>query len=184
MLLDRPVAGGLTLYPPRAMTPAGRPAEEFYLLRADAELDRAIDIRVAEPDGSLRRTWLAEYVAAQMNGLLRLAPGWDGHRARAIADDAVSSAANLILAVADDLTIPPQLFPLVDGGIQFEWHAGPDTVEIEIDPAGRAYGFVSGPDGSALDDAINDHDEGELAVVRDAVRRLSSRAAGADASTS
>lgn len=141
-LLDPPVTQGSTLYPRTTLvSPSVRAAEDFYM-RGSKEPARQIKIRVTGPDGSLRNTWLAEQMEEHLNSLLRLTPGWDGRRARPLTAEAVGSAVGLLFAVASDFSLPPQLFPLPDGGIQMEWHAG-QSVEIEVDAAGDAHVLIT-----------------------------------------
>jgi hypothetical protein len=141
-LLDRPLAAGATLYP-RSLSPSpsARSAEDFYL-RGSGPPARQVTIQMTGPDGSLRRTWLAAHLEQQINGLLCLEPGWDGGRARPITDKAVGSAIRVLFAVASDLSLPPQLFPLPDGGLQMEWHAG-RSVEVELDACGDVHVLVT-----------------------------------------
>jgi len=176
-LLDPPISAGSTLYPQRApISPADRGAEDFYLL--GLRPTRQITITVSAPDGSLRRTWLAMYMEEQVNGLLTLPPGWDGRRALPPTDEAVRSAIDVLFAVADELSLPPQVFPLPDGGLQLEWHAG-ESVEIEVDSAGEAHLLATDVAASIVhNDALDVRNEASLAQARAAIRRLSVRLAG------
>jgi hypothetical protein len=116
----------------------------------------------------------------RLNALLRLRLGWDGYRAQPLSMDAVEAAVDVLFGMADDLSLPPQLFPLPDGGIQMEWHADGEDLEIEVDPAGSAHVLASDASGLVVVDA-------ELApsrpqtqyAARKALHRLSERLAGA-----
>ena len=174
-LLDRPLAAGSTLYPQTMpVSPSVRAAEDFYL-RGSGQPGRQILIQVTGPAGSLRRTWLATHMEQQINGLLRLAPGWDGRRARPLTDEAVGSAIGLLFAVASDLSLPPQLFPLPDGGLQMEWHAG-QSVEIEVDAVGDAHVLVADESGDILtNEELAPADDVILARTRRVIEDLSVR---------
>jgi hypothetical protein len=181
LLLDRPVAAGLTLSPQAQAPPPGlQAAEDFYLRGSDRQFDRTIEIRVRARDGNLRRTWLAAHMEDRLNALLRLRLGWDGYRAQPLSMDAVEAAVDVLFGMADDLSLPPQLFPLPDGGIQMEWHADGEDLEIEVDPAGSAHVLATDASGLVVVDA-------ELApsrpqtqhAARKALHRLSERLAGA-----
>ncbi len=141
-LLDRPATDGATFYP-RTLpaSPSVQAAEDFYQRGSDEPI-RQVALQVTGPDGSLRRSWLAAYMEEQVNELLKLRTGWDGRRARPVAYQAVQSAMELLFALASDLSLPPQLFPLPDGGLQMEWHAG-RSVEIEVDSLGDAHVLVA-----------------------------------------
>jgi hypothetical protein len=174
-LLDRPLANGSTLYPRmRPVSPGVQAAEDFYL-SGSGQPARQIAIQVTGSDGSLRRTWLASHMEEQVNALLRLRPGWDGRHALPLSDEAVGSAIGLLFAVASDLSLPPQLFPLPDGGLQMEWHAG-QSVEVEIDAAGDAHVLVADETGAiVINEEVTPGDESQLSRTRQAIEQLSVR---------
>ena len=172
------MAAGATLYPnvPRALSTVG---EDFYLHGPETEVQRQITIQVVGPDGNLRNTWLARYMEEKINGLLCLRAGWDGYRARPVSYEAVTAGLNLLFGVAGDLSLPPQVFPLVDGGLQMEWHAD-QSVEIEVDGRGEAHVLTTDEAGTVVINeelALGDH--AALARVRRALRQLSAHLAGA-----
>lgn len=172
-LLDPPVTQGSTLYPRTSLVSLSvRAAEDFYM-RGSKEPAQQIKIRVTGPDGSLRKTWLAEQMEENINALLRLGPGWDGRRARALTTEAAGSAIGLIFALATDLSLPPQLFPLPDGGIQIEWHAG-QSVEIEVDAAGDAHLLIANErDEIVANTELVPEDEALLGSTRQVIENLS-----------
>jgi hypothetical protein len=176
-LLDGPLASASTLYPRRQPpSPTLEAAEDFYIHGIDQGV-RQVQIQVSGPDGSLRRTWLASYMEEQVTSLLRLPHGWDGRRACRVTERAIGSGIELVFAVAGDLSLPPQIFPLPDGGIQMEWHAG-ESVEIEIDPAGDAHVLVTDEGGHiVLNEEIIERDGSLMWSVRKAVEQLSTRIA-------
>lgn len=181
LLLDRPVSPGLT-FSAQAQnpTPELQAAEDFYLKGVDSQPDRRIQIRVLAADGSLRRTWLAAHMEDQINFLLKLRAGWDGYRAEPLSVEAAKAGIEILFAIADDLALPPQLFPLLDGGIQLEWHAAGNDVEIEVDATGRAHTLATDAAGRIVVDEELEHDQGQgLHATRTALRRLSARLAGA-----
>ena len=178
-ILDPPLAAGSTLYPHDGFALSDvQAAEEFCLRGVDREPDRRIEVRVAA-DRSLRRMWLATYAEEQVNALLRLPPGWDGYRGRQLTQEAVAAAIDVLFAIADDMSLPPQLFPLPDGGIQLEWHAAGWDVEIEVDSVGSGYALATDAEGAVIADGeVTPGQTPTLTQVQDAVRRLSARLAG------
>ncbi len=179
LLLNRPMAAGSTLQPlARPEMPALRSAEDFYLHGANGESHLRLEIRVWDAGESNRRTWLAAYAEEQLNSLLRLRPGWDGYRARPLTMEATKTAVDILFAIVDDLSLPPQIFPLRDGGIQLEWHSGDEDIEIEVDAAGRAHVLATDAKGEIV---LNEElDRGRvLDLIKEAVRGLSDRLAGA-----
>jgi hypothetical protein len=177
-LLDRSLADSSTLYPRRpAASPGVKAANDFYLHGTVAP--RQIHIQVTAPDGSLRRTWLAAHMEQEVNSLLLLPTGWDGYRAHPLTDEAVTSAVEILFALAGELSLPPQLFPLPDGGLQMEWHVG-QSVEIEIDAAGAAHVLVVDDSGEVtLNDDLAPGDEALLARTRRVIDDLALRLARA-----
>lgn len=113
---------------------------------------------------------------SQINALRRLRPGWDGHRADPVSDEAVGSVVRLISRFVSELSLPPMAFPIPDGGFQLEWHAGPQSVEVEVDGAGEAHVFATDESGRILvnTEVVNDDDE-TLVQAQQAVEWLSMR---------
>lgn len=76
-------------------------------------------------EGSPLSGWWKSHVARHVVAALRALPGgWNGHGA-----EPVTPAA---LAVAEAL----QVIPRANGGIQIEWHANGQDVEIAVEPDG------------------------------------------------
>jgi hypothetical protein len=151
-LLDR-IATSSTLYQPARRSPALREAQNFYERGAPA-VERSITI---EPfDDNV--IWLTSFMQDRLNELLRLPDGWDGYRANAVDLHAALGAADVALTVGATTTLPPQVFPLANGGIQLEWHAAGQSVEIEIDPGGEAHILAVASDGTELinEDLLDD----------------------------
>lgn len=173
-LIDRPITAGSTLssraYP---VAPDLQPAEDFY--EQGAASGRDVTIRVASPT-SPQQAWLASYMESQINALRRLRRGWDGHRAESVSDEAVRSVVHLISRFATGLSLPPMVFPIPDGGLQLEWHADRQSVEIEVDGMGDAHALATDEDGSILlnTELVAGEDDG-LAQAQQAVEQLSTR---------
>jgi hypothetical protein len=97
---------------------------------------------------SARRNFLGPTLIA-VGKLLELRPGWDGRRAKSITGRALSSSIHLLLLVTGNTEQVPQVFPLPDGGLQLEWHAGV-SLEVEIDGDGRTHALVADESGQIL----------------------------------
>jgi hypothetical protein len=176
-LLDRPIATGATLYPQAGRDRVERQdAEDFYLQPGPSAPKRQIFIQLSAAQGNLR--WLADHVQNEVNAMLALGDGWDGHRAKPITEEAVGSTIGLVFALCDDLSLPPQFFPLPDGGVQIEWHVGGEAMEVEIDRSGDAHGLATDRAGAVIFDSSLEPTAIEtLLPVQTIVRRLSIRAA-------
>jgi hypothetical protein len=171
-LLNRPIVTGSTIVPAWEDVLSGlEAAKEFY---ASAAWQRR-NVRIWPGDPS--QVWLGRYLENQLNALLSLQDRWDGYRARPVTSEAVDSAVRVAFVVADDQTLPPQIFPLNDGGVQLEWRVGGEELEIEVDGAGEIH--VLATDGSAealLDVELSTEGRAVLQTVRHLVERLSRRA--------
>lgn len=105
--------------------------------------------RVGLPDGLGRET--ANSLTKAIQSLFRLRQleaRWDGHSAEVLTDDACETAVRLLVALAIPAPPTAQLVPLTDGGVQLEWHAGGNDIEIEVDRSGEIHVFISAADGS------------------------------------
>ena len=110
-------------------------ARDFYESGAPTRSERRIEILPRDETGA----WLARWMEDNINELLSLPNGWDGVRAREVSLDAARSAGSVAFAIALSDKLPPQVFPLADGGLQLEWHAAGLSLEIEIDGIGDAH---------------------------------------------
>ena len=99
--------------------------------------------------GQPRPLW-ADAAERQLNELLALEPGWDGYRAREVADTAVEATVEVLDRFMNEALEFPDLFPLSDGGIQIEWHADGVDIEIEVSREGDAFVLATGPDDTVL----------------------------------
>src|SRR5664279_237152 len=77
---------------------------------------------------------LMNFAVGKLNQLLRLEHGRDGLGAAQIAENAAATAIQWLDLLAEDDTFPTQIFPLPNGGVQVEWPAGGESLEIEIGP--------------------------------------------------
>ncbi|HEY0871691.1 MAG TPA: hypothetical protein VGD55_14930 [Acidothermaceae bacterium] len=94
---------------------------------------------------AVHAAWLS-HATDTLNRLLALEQAWDGQRARPVTPAAVTGMIAILAVVMDDDLASPQIFPLPDGGLQAEWHAGGHDVEIEIEGDGAVYVIATTPD--------------------------------------
>jgi hypothetical protein len=131
----------------------------------------------------MRCDWLASHIESRINELLTLGPGWDGYHANLITIDAVGTVVDVLAHLSTDLVVPPLVFPLPDGGMQVEWHAGREAVEIEVDAEGDAHLLVTDETGAiVMNTELPPDDSAGFAAARRAVERLSARLLRADLS--
>jgi hypothetical protein len=169
--LADPPATGLTLQPPAAPSPSALTGDQPGPAR----------FVTIEVPGIPRwnRPWFVQYVEAELNALCALPERWDGHHAQPITDRAIEGTIQVLGALMDQTSPPPQLFPLPDGGIQAEWHVAGNKIEIEIEGTGDAYLLADRGDGSVVAEGVatrNDPD-GAVTAAREFLRALASRLA-------
>jgi hypothetical protein len=174
-ILDYQTVSGATSYPLEGFVPTSVSDPNDYG-SADDDGAREVEITLSARD---RRIWLAEHARRELNELLRLRPRWDGHRARSITDEAVRSTVQTLFEIAEELSLPPQFFPLPDGGIQYEWHVGGQSVEVEVGAGGIAHVLATDRDGEVLAEGQLGSDGELIQSVGAIVRQLSFRAASA-----
>jgi hypothetical protein len=76
-------------------------------------------------------------VAAKLNALLALAPGWNSYDASPIREESVETAWALLSCALGPQMPLPYVVPLPTGGVQLEWHTEHLDLEIEIEGPDR-----------------------------------------------
>lgn len=112
---------------------------------------------------STRFNALIDVVAQQLRELRLLRPGWDGESARSVTDEAIFGAAGLLGRILDAESEPPQIFPLTDGGVQIEWYAAGDEIDIDVDSHGTAHVLATTPNGeTVIEGSADPHQPSQL----------------------
>ena len=71
-----------------------------------------------------------------IDGLARLKANWDGYASAPLNPDILASARKLIRSLARQFPIAiPNVIPMTGGRMQFEWHKGRKSLELEIEDA-------------------------------------------------
>lgn len=70
---------------------------------------------------------------AGIEQLAKLPADWNGYGASPIDPDVIESASKLINRLPADAVSPPQVVPMTRGRLQFEWHRGRRSLELEIE---------------------------------------------------
>jgi hypothetical protein len=174
-------ASGTTQEPqPPPELPTVDAAQDFYIYGARAHAvfqvkwHGAAPLRWADP-------WdrLLEAVAFDLVRLQDLRPGWDGRRARRVTPEAMRSTLEILGRILNVNSEPPQVFPLPTGGIQLEWLAGGDEIEIEIDSSGASRVLAESTTGNTIAEGDLDpsQPDGLIAVVAEFLTELSAHVA-------
>lgn len=81
-------------------------------------------------------------VEKRLQALSELKAGWDGANGRAVHSASLVHASRIAQQALRAGLAGPELFPVPDGGVQFEWSVGPVGLELEIEPCSRAMVFA------------------------------------------
>ena len=131
-LSHRPIIGVATAPQP---WPSHRQPTKFLIQRDMASRDDQRQIAVTfPPNYSPAKLDLMNFAVGKLNQLLRLERGWDALGAMRVSETAALAAVLWLDLLAEDDTFTPQIFPLPNGGVQIEWLAGGESLEIEIGP--------------------------------------------------
>lgn len=115
--------------------------------------------------------WLSPTVPRIMQ-LLQLSDGWDNQGASAVRPDAAQFAITLLLGALQPKTPAPQIVPLANGGLQFEWHTNNIDLELEITRPNQSHvWFEDHNSGEEYDRPIS----ADLTALREPIDRLTSR---------
>jgi hypothetical protein len=68
-----------------------------------------------------------------LDRLAALEPNWDAQGARAIDPVIVEAARRFVHHLSADLIGTPAVVPMAKGNLQFEWHEGSRSLELEIE---------------------------------------------------
>ena len=77
-------------------------------------------------------------VKSELRRLAALRENWDSEGAKSVDPIIVEAAERFISMMPDrlkSLVAPPEVVPMRKGNLQFEWHDGPRTLELEIEDA-------------------------------------------------
>ncbi|MBV8720960.1 MAG: hypothetical protein JO277_02345 [Candidatus Eremiobacteraeota bacterium] len=80
--------------------------------------------------------------AATLNALDRLKsflPNWNGYGASPIDRQVIESAKDFILELPSDIVATPKVVPMTRGRLQFEWHRGNRSLELEFEATDRIH---------------------------------------------
>jgi hypothetical protein len=68
-----------------------------------------------------------------LNDLRRLPKKWDGYDAEPINKQIIEVAEELVLSLPSDIVPTPKVVPMTRGRLQFEWHRGSRSLELEFE---------------------------------------------------
>ena len=72
-------------------------------------------------------------VNRELDRLGKLEPNWDAEDARPIDSAVIDAARTFISKLSKNIASTPAVVPMRKGNLQFEWNAGPRSLELEIE---------------------------------------------------
>lgn len=175
-VMERPITGSATLYPQASPILETQDAEDFYQHGAHGGARRAVTITAMDSGAGTRSMSLALYMESEINRLLALDQGWDGDHAAPVTEDAVFAVVAVMSRLAMEFWVLPFVFPLIDGGLQLEWHADRQSVEIEVSGHGDAHVIATDESGRIeLNSELSGDDDPSIEPTQEAIRRLTTR---------
>jgi len=72
-------------------------------------------------------------VLAKLEDLRALPACWNGYGAAPINPEIIRAAEDLVHALPGDIISTPQVVPMTRGRLQFEWHSGDRSLELEFE---------------------------------------------------
>ena len=75
----------------------------------------------------------SEHIDRELNRLARLLPNWDAEGAQPIAPEIIAAARRFADQLPKHLAPVPAVVPMSKGNLQFEWHDGPRSLELEFE---------------------------------------------------
>lgn len=72
-------------------------------------------------------------ISRELDRLALLETNWDAQGARPIAPASIEAARRLVSSLPPDLIWAPAIVPMAKGNLQFEWHQGARSLELEIE---------------------------------------------------
>jgi hypothetical protein len=108
------------------MTPTTIDRDRETTNRDSSEFDEWIITAYYSPDFTKR-------VGAELDRLMALAPNWDSYGAQRIDAQIVHAAHDFLSRLPENLVAPPLVVPMAKGNLQFEWHEGSRSLELEFE---------------------------------------------------
>ena len=85
----------------------------------------------------------SEHIDRELNRLARLPPNWDAEGAQPIAPEIIAAARRFADQLPKNLVpvpaVVPAVVPMSKGNLQFEWHDGPRSLELEFETPGTIH---------------------------------------------
>jgi hypothetical protein len=89
-----------------------------------------------------------------LEALKSLPPSWDGYGAIPIDRGVIGAAEDFIRSLPGDIATTPTVVPMTRGRLQFEWHRGGRSLELEFESRDRLHYLKWDPDTGVEEEEI------------------------------
>ena len=114
--------------------------------------------------------WFGE-VSSRLCRFLSYGADWNGYGEKAISERA--AIGTIVILHRIGIGGPkPVVVPVYDGGIQIEWYHSGVEIEVEIPPYGPASIYIARPDGSRVEDVVQQMDNPIWDELHEAITEL------------
>ncbi len=91
------------------------------------------------------------FTIAQIDRLKELPLDWNGYGAQPIDVELIEQAKSFIKRLPDNIIDAPAVVPMTRGRLQFEWHRGNRSLELEFESTGRLH-YLKADDDSGIEE--------------------------------
>jgi hypothetical protein len=95
-----------------------------------------------------------QFCLDKLAGLAALTAGWDCEGAPAIDRGILAAAKRMVEALPSHIAVRPMIVPLASGGLQFEWHNGRQTLELEFESPDQVHFLMWDPANGVEDEDV------------------------------
>ncbi len=131
------------------ITPGSRPPPPFDSARPVLRLTVLSELRA--------RPWFGE-TFTRFQTLLKLGENWNGYGEKAVHENAVKRALNVLEAIGTEGPAP-WVVPTFEGGLQLEWTGNDYEIEVDIPPEGSASVLIVGPNNTETEHSVGSQSE-------------------------
>jgi hypothetical protein len=100
-----------------------------------------------------------------LEALKSLPPNWNGYGAIPIDRRVIGAAEDFIRSLPGDIATTPRVVPMTRGRLQFEWHRGSRSLELEFESSDRLHYLKWDPDAGVEEEEIIAADDASAALA-------------------
>jgi hypothetical protein len=106
-----------------------------------------------------------DHVQHELDRLAALPLNWDAQGARPIDAEIVRAARVFVAGLPPNIAKTPLVIPMAKGNLQFEWHDGPRSLELEIETPHQVHYLKWHPEEGVEDEGVYDIQDVDQSVA-------------------